>query len=250
MAFGVDAASFAISALTLAGVLVASREAASGGEAISEGRDTPGQWRLFRGERFLQVLFLIPLVANLGAGAAFDIALPALARGPLSIGSSGYGALVACLAAGGLGGVFVAGQLGPGRRPAIRAAAIFLGAGAFLAAVPYTGSAIAAGGCLAVSGGLAAIGNVLLFTILQGWAPPGALGRVMSVVMLGSVGSFPISVAAGGVAVEDLGPGPVFLIAASILILAVLAALAQPEFRRFGTAAGPAGPATSDDGPK
>lgn len=237
-AFGVDAATFVVSALTLAGVLVASRAAAPAPEAApapAESSDGPGLWRLFRRERLLQLFFLIPLMANLGAGAAFDIALPALARGPLSIGSGGYGALVACLAAGGLGGVVVAGQLGPGRRPAIRVAGIFLGAGAFLAAVPYLGGAIAAGACLVVSGGLTATGNVLLLTLLQRWAPAGSLGRVMSLIMLGSVGAFPLSVAAGGVAVQDLGPGPVFLIAAFILTLTILAALTQAEFRRFGT---------------
>jgi len=217
-AFGVDAATFVVSALALAGVLAASRVARSApmaapapaAPAPAEGGEAPGLWRLFRGQRLLQLFFLIPLMANLGAGAAFDIALPALARGPFSIGSSGYGALVACLAAGGLAGVVVSGRLGPGRRPGIRVAGIFLGAGAFLAAVPYLGGAIAAGACLVVSGGLVAIGNVLLLTMLQRWARAGSLGRVMSLIMLGSIGAFPLSVAAGGVAVQDLGPGPVF----------------------------------------
>jgi predicted MFS family arabinose efflux permease len=244
-AFGVDAATFVVSALTLAGVLAASRAAAPtvSAPAMSaptvaptpaEGGDASGLWRLFRRQRLLQLFFLIPLMANLGAGAAFDIALPALARGPFSIGSSGYGALVACLAAGGLAGVVVAGRLGPGRRPGIRVAGIFLGAGAFLAAVPYLGGAIAAGACLVLSGGLVAIGNVLLLTLLQRWAPTGSLARVMSLIMLGSIGAFPLSVAAGGVVVQNLGPGPVFPIAAVILTLTILAALTQAEFRRFG----------------
>lgn len=261
-ALGVDAASFVVSALTLAGVLAVSRRApaqaegaaACGNEDLTVpqqnpargGAEAPGLWQLLRRERFLQVITVIALVANLGASAALDIALPALARGPLSTGPSGYGALVACLAAGGLGGVLVAGQLGRGRRPAIRAAGIFLGAGLFLAAVPYAGGAIAAGACLAVSGGLATIGNVLLFTILQRWAPADALGRVMSLIMLGSVGGFPVSVVAGGVAVEELGPGPVFLIAAVILVLAVLGALTQAEFRHFGADGEPGSPAGDD----
>jgi MFS family permease len=254
VAFGIDGASFVVSALALAGVLAASRRAAQApaavqGLAVSGQQDVaispgnpdhggdshaPGLWRLFRRNRLLQLFCLIPLMANIGAGAAFDIALPVLARGPLSIGSRGYGALVACLAAGGLGGALAAGQLGPGRRPAIRVAGVFLGAGAFLAAVPYLGGAIAAGACLAVSGGLVAIGNVLLMTLLQRWAPAEALGRVMSLIMLGSLGSFPVSVAAGGVAVTDLGPGPVFLIAAFFVILAAFCALTQAEFRHFG----------------
>lgn len=240
-AFGVDAGTFVVSALTLAGVLLASRAVVSSGAAApaapvvpAGGGDAPGLWRLFRRERLLQLFFLIPLVANLGAGAAFDIGLPALALGPFSIGPSGYGALVACLAVGGLGGVVLAGHLGPGGRPAIRVAGIFLGAGASLAAVPYLGGPIAGGACLVVSGGLAAIGNVLLITLLQRWAPPQSLGRVMSLIMLGSVGAFPLSVVAGGVAVQDLGPGPVFLIAAFAVILTTLAALTQAEFRQFG----------------
>jgi predicted MFS family arabinose efflux permease len=206
------------------------------------GTDRIGVWQLFRRERLLQLFVLITLVANLGAGAAFDIGLPELARGPFAIGPGGYGALVACLAAGGLGGVLIASQLGPGRRPAIRAAAIFLGASACVAAIPYLGGPVAAGACLVVSGGLAATGNVLLVTMLQRWAPPEALGRVMSLALLGSLGSFPASVVLGGVAVEHLGPGPVFIIGASLLALAILLALGQPEFRHFGTADGGASP--------
>ena len=67
------------------------------------------------------MLLLVVLVANLGSGGLVGVAFPALAHGPFHIGADGYGALLACSAAGGLVGVLAAAHLRPGRRPAIRA---------------------------------------------------------------------------------------------------------------------------------
>ena len=82
-------------------------------------------------------------------------------------------------------------------------------------------------------------GNVVIITLLQRWAPPQLLGRVMSLVMLASIGAFPASVALAGVIVGHIGPAPFFPAAGAVLALAVLLAVTQREFRDFGAAPAP-----------
>jgi hypothetical protein len=63
---------------------------------------------------------------------------------------------------------------------------------------------------------------------------PAMLGRVMGVVMLGSLGSFPLATAIAGMLTRRLGPSPVFVISGTLLALAILAGLTQRRFRAFG----------------
>ena len=87
-----------------------------------------------------------------------------------------------------------------------------------------------------VLGGCNGLGNVIFVTLVQRWAPLRLLGRVMSVVMLAGLGSFPLSVAVSGVLVRHLGPAPFFPVAGAVVAVAILGALSQAEFRAFGTA--------------
>jgi MFS-type transporter involved in bile tolerance (Atg22 family) len=60
------------------------------------------------------------------------------------------------------------------------------------------------------------------------------IGRVMGVVMLGSLGSFPVATAIAGMLARHLGPSPVFVISGTLLALAIIAGLTQAKFRAFG----------------
>jgi MFS family permease len=79
-----------------------------------------------------------------------------------------------------------------------------------------------------------AYGDIILITLLQQWAPPELLGRVMSMIMLASMGSFPVSVAISGFLVDKFGPEPFFPVGAVTLTLAVIYALCRPEIRTLG----------------
>lgn len=251
-AFGVDSVSFVISVLSLAAVLVrnparTSRPATDGQSttAAPEGSavetEAPGVWQLLRRERLIQLFLLIVLVANLGSGS-LEVAFPVLVRGPFQLGADGYGALMACSAAGGLVGVLVAAHLEPGRRPAVRASVMFLVANVFAAAVPYVGGPIGAGAYLLIEAGMLAIGNMMLVTLLQRWAPPASIGRTMSLLMLASLGAYPISTALAGALIPSLGPGPFYPLSALFCTLAILFALTQAQFRRLGVATDPSDP--------
>jgi hypothetical protein len=258
-AFAIDAASFAVSALTLG---LIPRQPARGSMAASGASETIGVVRatgdgdgdedgtagdaggggggdgvlaLLRRSRALQVILVIVLAANLTSGGMGDVALPALAH--TRFGAAGYGALLACLAAGGVIGTLGATRTGKLRAPAIFAVAVFLVYAVVIGLVPYIGEAGAAAALL-VTGACNGLGTVTLLTVLQKTVPSALLGRMMGAVMLCAFGSFPLSVAVSGVLVRHLGPTPFFPIAGGVVALAMLWGLSQREFRMFGASSG------------
>jgi MFS family permease len=195
---------------------------------------------MLRSERILQIILLVTVAANLGSGGTGEVAMPALAHGPLHAGAGGYGGMVAAFAGGALLGTLAAGWLRGVRRPAIVGSAAFIAEAVFLAAAPYLGSILADGAALAAFGFLNGIGNIVMITLFQRWAPPELLGRLMGMVMLASFGIFPVSVILGAVVVHDLGPAPFFPLAAAVTAAAILAGLTQRTWRDLGATDEPA----------
>jgi MFS family permease len=197
-------------------------------------------WPLLRSERVLQISLLVTIAANLGSGGADEVALPALAHGPLRAGAGGYGAHIAAFGAGALIGTIVAGQARRARRPAIAACIAFLAGALFLAVVPYAGGLAIIGATIAVYGVFNGFGNVVMITVFQRWAPAELLGRLTGLLLMASFGVFPISVALGALVVHRFGPVPFFPLAAAVLAAAILAGLSQRCWRNLGATA-PAG---------
>jgi hypothetical protein len=81
------------------------------------------------------------------------------------------------------------------------------------------------------------LGNVTFLTVLQKWAPPAVLGRVMSAIFLCAFGTYPLSVAVSGVLIRHVGPSLFFPVAGGLVAVAILGGLTQREFRMFGAAA-------------
>jgi MFS family permease len=86
---------------------------------------------------------------------------------------------------------------------------------------------------MAVFGLALGFDNVISVTMIQRWAPPALLGRVWGLLMLASVGSFPVSTFIAGQLVRHLGPTPVSPIAGALLALSMLYGLSRREFRDF-----------------
>ena len=247
-AFALDAASFLISAVTLAGIRAARRPLASAEAAAAQRSQAaqatadqspaaaggPTLLSVLRSERALQIGLLVTVAANLGSGGTDEVALPSLAHGPLHSGAGGFGALIAAFGAGALAGTIVAGQAGRIRRPAVLCSFVFLAQAAALAAVPYLGSTVAAGGALLAVGVANGFGNVVMITSFQRFAPPDLLGRLAGLLTLASLGIFPVSVALAALVVHRLGPAPFFPFAALALAAPILAGLTQSDWRSFG----------------
>jgi len=262
-AFAVDAASFAVSALTLAGVRTATRApspdpspaapapAPPAPVEATDPADTPSVptvRTMLRTERILQIGLLVNVAANLGSGGLEEVALPSLAHGPLHSGAVGYGVIIAAFGGGALLGILAAAQLRTPRRPFLAGSFAFLAEAVCVAVAPYLGSTAAVTVAMIALGALNGFGNVLTLTAFQRWAPPEVLGRLAGVVTLASFGVFPISVALAALFVRHLGPAPFFLFAGATLAAAIAAALTQRTWRDFGTtppgASNPDQPAT------
>jgi hypothetical protein len=241
-AFGIDAGSFAVSALTLtliprkAAAQTVSAAAAEAAETGAGDGENQGVLALLKRSRVLQVLLVVVIAANLAGGGEGEVALPSLAHA--RFGAAGYGALLACFAVGGVIGTLSAARTGGLRRPAVFASMVFLVSSVAIALTPYLGGEAGAAAMLFVTGATSGLGNVTILTVMQKWAPPALLGRVMSALMLCAFGSFPLSVAISGVLVRHIGPTPFFPVAGGVVAVAILGGLTQREFRELGARTG------------
>jgi MFS family permease len=235
LAFALDAFSFTVSAMTLAG-LRAVPPAPSNSGATPELKDkpTPTLRAMLRSERVLPVILLVNIAANLGLGGMDEVALPALAHGPLHADAGGYGTMLAALGGGALLGTFAAGQVRHAR-PVITGSLAFLVGAACMAVVPYLDTTLAVAAAMAGIGMMNGFGNVQMITVFQQWAPPSMLGQLAGLLALTSFGMFPVSAALAALVVRDLRPAAFFPLAAAALTIAILAGLSQRAWRDFGT---------------
>ena len=175
---------------------------------------------------------MVVIAANLAGGGMGEVALPSLAHA--KYGAAGYGALLACIAAGAVAGTLAAARTGGLRTPAVFASGVFLLEATAMCLVPYLGGEAGAAVALLVMGACNGLGNTVFLTVAQRQVPSAVLGRVMGVIMLCAFGSFPLSVAITGVLVRHIGPTPFFPIAGGLLAIAILGGLTQRDFQRFG----------------
>jgi predicted MFS family arabinose efflux permease len=257
-AFAVDAASFGISAIALALIKVgkpapaadqarpadaapgdtaaaaaalpaAAQSAADQAELADRG---PGSWQLLREFSVLRIILVVAVVANLTAAGTFDVALPALAHA--RYGASGLGGLIACFGAGSLIGTLAGARMNSLRRPFAVACRGFVVEAILLSALPLLGGLPGAITGILLAGLCNGFGNIVLYTLIQQHSPSQALGRVMSLLTLAAMGTYPISVWLSGLLIKHLNAVSFFPIAGVTLGLAVLGALSRREMREFG----------------
>jgi MFS family permease len=244
-AFGIDAATFAVSALTL---LLMGRNGTPAADPEPRTAGVPARKKGFGAllrEPVLQNLMVVALVANLVLIGTFEIAMPDLAHE--HFGAAGYGAMLACFGVGALAGALAAARrrppppetpaAGTGRRqrpPSVTACGAFVVAAACIAVVPYLGGLPGACAAILLLAVFVTFGDIIVITLVQQWAPPALLGRVMSMLMLASNGAFPLSVALSGLLVRDFGPQPFFPASGIVLAAAAVAAMSRREIRRLG----------------
>jgi MFS family permease len=256
-AFAADAGSYLVSAVTLgfisASATVADGAAAPVADAAAEPAGAAGDsgagsvWGLLRQSRVLQIVLVVVLSANFALVGTTEVALPALAHA--RFGADGYGAVLTCVAVASILGALIVGRVGDRFRPAVLIAAAFVVAAAAIAAAPFIGGLPGLTAGMAVFGLGIGFDNVVSVTLIQRWAPPDMLGRVWGLLMLASVGSFPVATFVAGLLVRHLGPTPIFPISGGLLALSMGYGLTRREFRDFGTVPepGPApGPAPAD----
>ncbi|MFV2097140.1 MFS transporter [Micromonospora sp. LOL_014] len=253
VAFGVDAATFAVSAVCLAMIGGVARGTVpppppppppppaddgspqpgrAGPDGGAPPSDAPpvGFWRLLRGSVLLRTVLLVTAAANLTVGGMVRIGLPSLSNGELAAGAGGLGGLLAAFTAGSLvGGLFSAGLAGLPRRGATAMLAGMV-LGLAIAAVPFAGY-LGAVVALVVAGLASTVTNVLVITTMQQRTAPHLLGRVMSAIVFAALSLFPLSTVATGLVVDRYGSTAVFLACGATLLAAFSFGLSRRELR-------------------
>ncbi len=250
VAFGVNAASFAVSALVLRGL--------RGEQPPDRTATTRWRWRTavrdgarhLARDRLLRALAGAQLLAALSAGATSAL-LVVFAKEGLHVSTGQYGLLV--------GGIGIGAATGPlllrrfvhqPRRPAVVFGAFAVRGGVDLALAPARSLAPAVTVLVAYGIGTST-GSVTFNSLVQAAVPAELRGRVFAAFdLLWQLGRL-LSVAAGGLVADALGVRAVYYLGGLLLLAAALLGLGQVRAGDLGTARG--GPArrdeVDDDGP-
>jgi len=218
--FVFDAASFAVATLALFFVLGGRRppSATEGGEPrVSLLSTIAAGFRYAWGDPAVRSLILLTAAFNFAFNGPLLVGIPYLANHRLGGGSAAFGVMLSAFGAGALLGALAAGGIPrvPRLGAVVLSIAVALGfAMALIGVAPNLAVAVA---LLGVIGSGAGFLNVHIVSWLQGRTAADMRGRVMSTVMLGSVGLAPLSYAAAG-AIVDLGAVTVMFVVAGVIV--------------------------------
>jgi MFS family permease len=230
VAFVVDAVSFAIAATALLFVLGGRRaaKAESGGGSQPSLLGTIGAgFRFAWSDPAVRSLILLTASFNFAFNGPLLVGLPFLAENSLGGGSATFGILLSAFGAGSLLGAAGAGSIARVPRLGTVVLGIAVGMGAAFGLLGLAPNVLAAGAILAAIGVGAGFLNVHIISWLQGRTAEEMRGRVMSMLMLGSIGLAPLSYALAGVII-DLGAATLmFAVAGAIVAITALIGFAS-----------------------
>ena len=246
LAFGLDAASFAVSAVTLWIM-----RGGGGRQTIAGSPEKESVWAsILAGIKFLWVdkalrmMFLVIMAVNFLFVGPILVGIPVLADQRLPEGAVAFGLLMSAYSGGNLAGYLLAGSL---PRPSGNAMRVFLIAllavfGLVLGSFGFIRSTWVDFALMLLLG----LGNgyisITLFTWMQLRTPKAMLGRMMSMLMLSNTGLVPISQAISG-AVSRWSLTLLFAGAGILILLVALWAAPQPELIVFSDSMAAAAPA-------
>ncbi len=170
----------------------------------------------------LRWLILIIAFSNFGFVGPFFVGIPTLVRETFGLGAEAFGTLTAAFSLGSLGGISLAALTGKlkikGKLAVIAMVITNLGIGLLFLASNFTLSL----GLLIVAGIGSGMQNILLITLLQLRTPKALLGRVMSLILVGSFGLSPLSQFLAGTFAERFEVKLLFPVGAMISLAALL----------------------------
>ena len=218
-AFAGDAAFFALGFLIILWLPGAARTAA--GVAHPDG-GLGGQ--IVAGFRYawaqvgIRVTLIVIAVVDFAANGALGVGIPTLAHGRFAAGATGLGILFGAWGVGATAGALSAGFVPPPKRFGwlIVGLCVWLGLG--MTAVGLVPSLVPAALLMGFSGISTGVVNTYAVSWLQRRTDPAMQGRVMSLVMLASMGLTPVAYAASG-AIADVNPTLLFVLAGGMILL-------------------------------
>lgn len=225
LAFGLDAASFAIAA----GALVLIR---GGRRPVAEAAEEPRPnvlatirsgvayaWR----DPAVRSLLILSAALNFAINGPISVGLAWLADNRFDGGAAAFGIMLSAFGAGALVGALVAGSVGRVHQLGwltLGGSAVMGLALGLIGFAPSVGVVMVLNVAIGLAVGLL---NVRIIAWLQVRTPSEMIGRVMSLVMLGGLALTPLSLAAAGLLV-DLGAATLcFAVAGGLIMVAALA---------------------------
>ena len=226
-ALGVDAATFALSAALLARLRLARHVVAPSAGFL---RDLREGWDAFRSRTWVWALVGTFAFSNMLWGAWSALG-PVVADRSLG-GAAAWGAILACMGAGGIVGGVLSVRMAP-RRPLLVMVAVditFCVPLALLAADAAV--AVVAVGAL-IAGAALMLGNTLWESTLQRHIPPATLSRVSSYDWFGSLAFYPVGLALWGPVAAGIGLSAALWLAAGLLLMSTLVLLSIRDIREL-----------------
>ena len=232
VAFLFDAVTFLMSLATLLFIKPRAHVAQAHDSVIESIREAA---RFVWASSGMRAMIVVSLASNFLIVGPFEVGMPFIAYSRLPEGAAAFGVITAAFGAGSLVGLIL-GSVLPAPRPSRFGAVVILPmglSGVALAGLSAAHTTVAAAGLTAIAGIALGFTNLLGITWIQRRIPQALMGRVMSLLITGSVGLIPVSMFLAGFAVQlDVD---VTLLAAGFGMLAVaLIALASAPIRNIG----------------
>lgn len=185
-------------------------------------------WR----DELLRTLFLLVVMVNFLFSGPVVIGIPVLANMRLSGSAAAYGTIMGAFGGGNLLGILLTNSLTPmlSKRLGAFMVAVIASFGLGIGLLGWISSTVFAVLIMLVIGAGNGVLEISLITSLQRMTPKEMLGRVMSLVMLASVGLQPISQALTGAFIK-LGLDRLFFGAGIMMLLVALWLALQPVTR-------------------
>ena len=239
-AFTIDSLSFVISILCLAPLVRLALSPQAPKERKSVLHDFREGVEVVRKSSWLSITIVIASLGNITLSAPLAIALPFLVKNHLHGGVGSLGLIYSTISAGSIVGTIL-GTVWLERTSSLRARGLFAYglwiAGGMLIVVfglPVSVYAVAAAALLV---GAAFIVPTLIFmTTLQELIPGKVLGRVMSIVTVGSVALVPVGSGLVGWATDHVGAPTIFILSGVLTASLAALALMHPVIRNLDRA--------------
>lgn len=230
-AFAGDAACFVIGFLFILWLPAAGRPAA--GKAHPDG-GLGGQiaagFRYAWADTGIRVTLIAIAVIDFAANGALGVGLPTLAHSRMGAGAAGFGVLLGAWGVGATAGALGSGFVPPPKRFGLMIVALCAWLGVGIGAVGLFPSLVPAALLMAFSGVGTGVVNTYGISWLQRRTDPAMQGRVMSIVMLASMGLTPVAYAASG-PIAEFSPTLLFLIAGGMILLCAVGTAASRTVR-------------------
>ena len=237
LAFAVVAVVFFVSSLLLAGMRLERRDPAAA-DRLVEQDSRAGIWtsivqglRFVRADAAMFTLFILIAGIELFVQGPAIVGIPVLANTKLPEGVLALGIISAAYAGGSLLGAVLAGALpAPKRRLGPLFMTLFALSGLLLMPFGFLTMTWIVAGLVLVIGIMGGYVNILFTAWLQGRTPQAMMGRVMSLLMVASIGLSPVSNAVSGALIK-LSLGWVFVGAGAAMALLCLLVGFRREIR-------------------